>query len=189
MSVLAARLIAGGVLAAENGQPTYESHSWILPETEELIWGSLAFFVIFALLLKFALPPLRAMFAARTERIAKEITQATNARRSAEQAAAEIRQQLGDLEGERQRLLAEADAQAEQLLVDGRARIETEAAELEAKAEADLAAGQTRLGSELQAEVAAIAAAATERLVLRELDEATQRQLVEHFIARVGAAR
>jgi F0F1-type ATP synthase membrane subunit b/b' len=41
----------------------------------------------------------------------------------------------------------------------------------------------------VQAEVAAIAAAATRRLVSSQLDESTQRDLVEQFIVRVGASR
>ena len=39
----------------------------------------------------------------------------------------------------------------------------------------------------LQAEVARLAARATERLVVENLDQATQAELLEQFIARVGA--
>jgi F-type H+-transporting ATPase subunit b len=183
MSVLAS------ILAAEGGAPTYESHHWLFPETKEIIWGGLAFLIIFGGLWKFALPQFKKAFAARTERIEKDLSAAANAKKSAEQSAARIREQLGDLDGERARLIAEAEAQAAQLLVDGRARLDAEAVELEAKATADITVGQGRLAGELQAEVAAIAAAATQRLVASELDDTTQRDLVEQFIARVGAAR
>ena len=82
------------------------------------------------------------------------------AKRDAEAEAAQIRQSLGNIEAERQRLLAEADAQAEALLADGRARLDTEVAELEAKADADIAAGAGRAGDELRAEIARLAGAA-----------------------------
>lgn len=178
--------VRSSVLAAEGA---FESHHWLFPETKEIIWGGLAFLLVFGALWKFALPQFKKAFAARTERIDKDLRGAADARQAAQQAATTIRSQLGDIEAERARLLAEADAQAAQLLVDGRARLDAEAVELEAKAAADLSVGQSRLAGEVQAEVAAIAAAATRRLVSSQLDDSTQRDLVEQFIVRVGASR
>ena len=101
---------------------------------------------------------------------------------------ARIRQSLGNIEAERQRVLAEADAQAEALLADGRARLDTEVAELEAKADTDIAAGAGRAGDELRVEIARLAGAAADLVVERSLDDATQQQLIESFIANVGAS-
>ena len=55
-------------------------------------------------------------------------------------------------------------------------------------ADADIATATTRVVSEIQAEVARVAVAATERLVVDNLDEATQTELIEQFVARVGAS-
>ena len=73
------------------------------------------------------------------------------------------------------------------MLADGRTRLDAEAAELEAKARADIAAGAGRAGDELRGEIARLAGAAADLVVERSLDDATQQQLIEAYIAKVGA--
>ena len=122
----------------DNGQIV--THHWLLPEQSEIIYGTIASLIIFALLYKFAGPPVRKGLIARTERIQAELDASATALAEAEAEAAEIRQALGNIEEERERLLAVADAEAEALLTDGRARLELEIAELESRAAADLEA-------------------------------------------------
>ena len=92
---------------------------------------------------------------------------------------------MGDIDSERQRLLAEADAQAAALLADGRARLDAEVAEMEQKAEADIAAAAGRTADELRNEIARLAAAAADRVVERSLDDATQQRLRSRTTSRV----
>jgi F-type H+-transporting ATPase subunit b len=165
------------------------THHWLFPETFEIIYGGVASLIIFGALYKFALPGIKKSMAARTERIQKEIDAGQAAKAAATADAAKIRSAKGDIEGERARLLAEADAQANDMLTEGRNRLIAEAAELEAKADADIAAMSGRAGAELQAEIARLSAGATDTLIATELDAATQNDLVEAFIAKVGAGR
>jgi F-type H+-transporting ATPase subunit b len=86
-------------------------------------------------------------------------------------------------------LFAEADAQAEALLSEGRARLEAEVAELNARADSDITLAGSRVGDELRAEIARLANAATEQaLASGAVDAATQQDLIESFIQKVGAA-
>jgi F-type H+-transporting ATPase subunit b len=174
-----------GILAAEDPS---QSHNPILPETPELIWGTLSFLVVLFLLWKFAWPAIKKMMADRTARIQAQLDEASTAKSEAESAAASIREAKGDIGAERQRLLADADSQAERLLTDGRARLEQEVAELRSKAASEADTMQGRLQSEVQAEVAAVAARATETLVADSLDNELRQALVEQYIARVGAS-
>ena len=87
-----------------------------LPETAELIWGTAASVIIFAALFKFAGPAIKKAMAARTERIQAELDASAAAKADAETEAANIRRAAGDIESERQRLLADADTQAAALL-------------------------------------------------------------------------
>jgi F-type H+-transporting ATPase subunit b len=184
MSVLAT--IAA--FAAETGVRTQTEHSF-LPEKAEYVYGTIASLVIFFALFKFAGPAIKKGMAARTERIDKELLQAFNSKTQAESEAAKVRADKGDIAAERSRLLADADAQAAQMLTDGRARIETEVADLEAKAGVDIESGRGRVAGELQNEVAALASAATEKIVAGSLDDSTHQDLIESFIAKVGATR
>ena len=173
---------------AEEEHQEFEAHNPWLPETREIVWGSAAFAIILAALVKFAGPAIKKSLQARTDRIAKDIADAEAARAAAETRAAEIRAAKGDIEAERERILAEAEEAAQRVEVEGRARIDAEIAELEARVETEIAGAGGRMAAELQAQVAALAMAASERVVAAELDEATQGELVERFIATVGAS-
>jgi F-type H+-transporting ATPase subunit b len=164
------------------------THHWLLPEQSEIIYGTTASLIIFALLYKFAGPPIKKGLLARTERIQAELDASAAALADADAEAAEIRQAKGDIEEERQRLLAASDTEAEALLIDGRARLEVELAELEARAAADLEAAAGRSGDELRGEMIRVAGAAMEDVVADTLDDATQQELIESFIQRVGAS-
>ena len=75
------------------------------------------------------------------------------------------------------------------MLAEGRARLEQEVAELEARADADIAAGVGRVNDELRGEITRLANDATEQLLaVGAVDSATQQDLIESFISRVGAS-
>jgi F-type H+-transporting ATPase subunit b len=174
------------VLAAEEHTGITTPNVW-LPEWYEIVFGGLASIIVFGALAKFVLPPMKKALKARSEGIAKDLLQAHNNKQNSVNLAATIRSDKGDIEAERARILAEADATAAKVLADGRARIELEASEAESKAQADIAAGQGRIAAEVQGQVAVLAAAATEHVVMGSLDHSTQVRLVEEFIAKVGA--
>lgn len=179
------------ILAAEGGEPIdgARSEHWLWPADAELIYGTIASLLIFAALFKFAGPAVKKAMAARTERIQAELDESAAAKATAEAEAAEIRRAAGDIESERQRLLAEADDQAAALLAEGRARLEQEVADLEARADADIAVAAARANDELRAEISRLASAATDRVLASGvLDDQTQQALIENFIAKVGAS-
>ncbi len=161
----------------------------IFPADAELIYGTIASAIIFGLLWKFAWPAISKAMADRTERIQTELDESAAAKAEAEAEAADIRQAAGDIDAERQRLFAEADQQAEALLADGRARLEQEVADLEARADADIRAAAGRAADELRGEISRLAAGATDRVLSGgAIDDATQQDLIEQFIQKVGAS-
>jgi F-type H+-transporting ATPase subunit b len=159
------------------------------PEGYEMLFGIPASIIVFILLWKFAGPVVRKGMAGRTTRIQGELDGGEAARATAESEAAKIRQAKGDIAAERERLLSEADAQAATLLSDGRQRLTQELAELESRADAEIAAAASRSGDELRAEIARLSAAAVDHVVTGSLDAATHQELIESFIAKVGATR
>jgi F-type H+-transporting ATPase subunit b len=160
----------------------------ILPPVGEIILQTIASAVIFAVLYKFGAPPIKKYYAARSERIQRELDEGVAARVQADADASNIRTSLGDIEAERLRLRVEADVQAVAMLVEGRARLEAEVAELEARAEAELAGMASRSGDELRGEIARHASRAVDIVVTESVDEAAQQELIEDFIRRVGAS-
>jgi len=174
------------LLASED--PT-QTHSWLLPENAEIIYGGLSTIIVVGALVKFAGPMVKKSFAARTEKIQKELDDAAAAKVTAEGDAQNIRKALGDVAGERGRILAEADAQASAVLAEGRTRMTTEIAELEAKAEAEISAARGRGTDELRNEISVLASRATPIVVAATMNEQIHKDLVENFISKVGAGR
>jgi F-type H+-transporting ATPase subunit b len=174
------------LLASED--PTI-THHWLLPETAEIVYGGLASVIVIGALVKFAGPSIKKSFNARTEKIQKELDDAAGAKVTAESDAKNIRAALGDIAGERARMLAEADTQATAVLNEGRVRITAEVAELEAKAEADLNSARGRSSDELRAEIALLSSIATPAVVQATLNDQTKNELIESFISSVGAGR
>ncbi|HRE01070.1 MAG TPA: hypothetical protein PLV68_07195 [Ilumatobacteraceae bacterium] len=184
--------VAFGPFVAEGGGVSVDSegivtHSPIWPEASELIYGTIASLLIFALLFKFAGPAIKKGLAARTAKIQGELDASADAKAAATTEAANIRQAKGDIAAERERMLADADVAAEALVADYEARLDTEIAELRARAQADIATARTREGDELRAEIARYTVAAVDRAVVDSLDAATQQELIESFIQKVGA--
>jgi len=166
-----------------------QTHSWILPETSEIIYGGISSTIVFLLLVKFAFPLAKKALQGRTEKIAKEMSDAEQMRADADTEAGDIRRAVGDISNERTRLMTEADAQAETVLREGRGRITTEVAELEAKAAADLVAAASRIGDELRGEIARLSSTTIDKVVRATLDDKAHQDLVESFINSVGASR
>jgi len=78
MSVLGIIATAGRWVAEEehlytDADGNVVTHSPLLPETAEIIWGGLASVIIFAAIYKFGWPVMKKSFAARTEKIQKEL--------------------------------------------------------------------------------------------------------------------
>ena len=93
------------ILIAAEGTHEAETHSWILPETPEIIYGGIASVLVIGALVKFAGPMVKKSLNARTEKIQKELDDSAAARSTAEGEAAQIRQAAGDIQAERGRLL------------------------------------------------------------------------------------
>ena len=194
MSVLGIIATAGRVMGEDeklyiDADGYVTTHSWLLPEMAEIIYGGIASLIVFWALFKFGGPPIKKAFAARTEKIQKELDNASADKSAAATEASQIREAKGDIEAERARLLSEAESHAAAVLEDGRARLAAEVAEVEAKGVTEIAGAQRRVGDELRAEIARLSSAAVDHVVTGSLDDATQQELIENFIQRVGASQ
>jgi F-type H+-transporting ATPase subunit b len=166
-----------------------EAPNPLLPETNEIIWGALGFIVVFGFLAKFGLPAMRKAMNDRTEKIRGDIQAAENQRAEADQVLAEYRAQLNDAKAEAGRIIEEARQAADQIKRDQEARLQSELAELRTRAVADIDSAKSQAMNDLRGEVAALAVGAAETVVQRNLDSATQTQLVEDYINQVAAQR
>ncbi len=166
-----------------------EAPNPLLPETNEIIWGGLGFIVVFFFIAKFGLPQMRQAMNNRTEKIRGDLQAAEDQRSEADQVLSEYRAQLNDAKSEAGRIIEEARQAADQIKRDQEARLQSELAELRTRAIADIDEAKSRAMQDLRGEVAQLAIGAAETVVQRNLDPATQTQLVEDYINQVAAQR
>ena len=164
-----------------------QSPNKFLPETNEIIWGSIFFAVVAIGLVKFAFPAMKKGMAARSERIAGDVARGEEARAGAEQQRAEFERMLGDAGAERERILADARDQAEVLRRELVARAESEATQLRQRADDDTRLLAQRARADLEAQVASLSVRLAQLLVERSLDDTTQQGLVDHYIQQLSS--
>jgi F-type H+-transporting ATPase subunit b len=161
----------------------------ILPATNELIWGAIAFVLLFALLAKFAYPGIKKGMDDRAEKIRTSIDEAEHAKSDAQRILEEYQRQLNDARSESARIVEEARQAADRLRQDLKRQAETEVGELRARAQEDIQAQVDRAMADLQARVGELAIELAEKVVERSLDRETNMQLIENYINQVGSAR
>ncbi|MXZ77029.1 MAG: F0F1 ATP synthase subunit B [Acidimicrobiia bacterium] len=160
----------------------------ILPERTEIIWGGLAFVILLALMYWKLFPPVKNLMEQRTQRIQDAIDDADRQRAEAAEVKANYEAELADAKAEAARIVDEARDQAATVRADLQARAEADIAEMRERAAADVEASKRQAIADLQSEVSDIALGAAEAVLGRSLeDPEMQRQLVDDYIARVGA--
>jgi F-type H+-transporting ATPase subunit b len=167
----------------------HESPKKFLPETNEIIWGSIFFVVVAFMLGKFAVPAMKKGMGARSERIAGDIARAEETRVGAEAQRTEFERLLGDAGAERERILAAAREQAEVLRRELVARAESDAADLRQRAQDDTRLLVERARADLETQVASLSVQLAQVLVERSLDEQTQQGLVDRYIEQLSSGR
>ncbi|HTL85989.1 MAG TPA: F0F1 ATP synthase subunit B [Acidimicrobiia bacterium] len=152
------------------------------PENNEIIWGSLAFIVLFLAMLKWGVPAVRNMEHAREERIRNDLEGAERARTEAEAEKTQYEAQIANSRNEAGQIIDEARQSAEVVRRDLIAKAEADAQEIRDRAQADIANQRTQAMSQLRSEVAQLSIDLAGRIVERNLDNDTNRQLVDSFI-------
>jgi F-type H+-transporting ATPase subunit b len=161
----------------------------ILPAAEELLWGAVAFIIVFLVLRKFAFPALRKAVEKREQEIQTRLEDAEKAKQEAQQEKDQYEKQIADAKGEANRIVEEARQSAEQVRKDLVAKAEREAEQIVERAQEQLVTEQQRARQELQTELAAMSIELAERVVGKSLDGPTQRELVDAYIKDVGSMK
>jgi F-type H+-transporting ATPase subunit b len=159
----------------------------VLPETAELIFGTLAFLIVLGVLMKVAFPKIRASIEAREKAIAGDLEGAEGQRAEAHKLLEDYKAQLANARSEANKVIEEARQSAEQVRKDLIAKAEEDAKGVVARAQEQIEQDRTRTMSELRGEVADLAVSLAEKVVGRSLDRSSQTQLVDEYIKEVGS--
>jgi F-type H+-transporting ATPase subunit b len=186
------RFMLNGVLLQEeptNGEThtEEETHNPLIPETVELIAGTIAFFLVFFVLWKFAFPRIGAMLRERTAKIQGEMEKAEQTRQEADKILDDYRTQLANARDEANQVIEEARRTAEQLRKDIQERAEKDAEATVARAQEEIRAERDRVVQELRAQVGALSVQLAERVVGASLDAKRHQALIDEYIDQLAS--
>jgi F-type H+-transporting ATPase subunit b len=159
----------------------------LLPATNEIVWGSIGFIVVFVFLAKFGFPAVKDGMNARAERIRNSLDEAERTKTEAQTILDEYQRQLADAKNEAARIVDEARQAADAMRRDLMSKAEAEAQATRERAQADIQTQVERATADLRAQVAQLSVDAAEMVVKNQLtDRDAQLRLVEDYIAQVG---
>lgn len=151
-----------------------------------LIAQIVAFILFVFLFWRYALKPILRVLDQRTERIRESFAAAEQMRRELQATEARNEQLLAEARQEAQQIVANARQASEATIAHAREEAAKQANEYQARAEQTLRQETSRARQELRQEIADLAVTAAGKIVRRELDPATQSQLIQETLAEAG---
>lgn len=166
-------------------QEAVERPSLLSPAGGLMFWTLLVFIVLIFVLGRFAYKPLLAAVEAREQSLQNALDQARRDREEAAKILEEHKRQLDAARGEAQTFIAEGRATAEKMKADMLEATRTQQQELMERAKRDIEHEKTRAIAELRREAVDLAIAGASKVIEKNLDSTSNRQLVESFLSSI----
>ncbi|MEW5868683.1 MAG: F0F1 ATP synthase subunit B [Chloroflexota bacterium] len=154
-----------------------------------LLFQIFNFTIVMVLLYAWAYKPILNMLENRKRKIAQGLEDARVAEQARENAEVDARAILAKAQSEAAEKVREATERAEAVHREALAQAEGEAAKAREAALADVAQERERILSDIRGQVAALAMAATQKLVGEALDKKRQHALIDEFFSGVKAGK
>jgi F-type H+-transporting ATPase subunit b len=159
----------------------------ILPVLNELFWGAICFFGLWALMKFWLLKPIVATMQERAAKVRDDLDQAERAERELESAIEQYGAGLSSAKAEATRTIEDARAQADAHRAAKLAEAEAEVASLRSAAAEEVVTAKADAMAQLRGGVAQIAVDAASAVVQKPLDPAAQMQVIEDYVNRAGS--
>ncbi len=163
--------------------------SLITPDPGTIIWTVITFAILAALLGKFAWKPLLQVLEEREKTVRDSLEQARKARAEAEETLRRNQEALANARRETAALIEQGKREAETLKGEIVAQARREAQDLVEQGKRQVQYAQKQAIEQLRGQVADLAIQAAERLIVRSLDEKSQRELVDEYVRSLPAMR
>jgi len=151
-------------------------------------WEGIGLLIVIAFFLWWRVPAfLAAALDRRAEAIVKELEQASQIRKEAEQVLIEYRQKATAAKSEAEHILQETKAEAERYAAEARAQLQAQMERRAKMAEQQIAQAEARAMAEIREAAANAAAAAAEKLIAAHLDDSKSRALIDSSIKDLAA--
>jgi F-type H+-transporting ATPase subunit b len=167
-----------------------QSGNPLVPSWTEVIWGGIAFLIVFVALWKLLLPRISTVLEERTEKIEGGLQKAEELQVEATRTLERYQAQLADARHEAARLREEAREQGAGIIAELREQAQVEARRITEAAQAQIAADRQQAFASLRAEIGVLSVQLASKIVGESLDdEARQSRVVDRFLADLEASQ
>jgi len=150
-----------------------------------LIGQTIAMIVFVWFCMKFVWPPIVAIIEERQTQIADGLAAAEKGSRSLEEAQAQITSIVEDARGQARQIVDQANQRANAIVEEAREGAVKERDRILASAQAEVEQEVNRARDELRGQVAAIAVAGAEKILAREIDSNSHRELLDQLAGEI----
>ena len=179
---------ANAVLPAtsEGGE---ESGNMLLPETSDLVWGTVAFVIIAVVLLRYALPRFTKVLDERTRRIEEGLELADKAKEDHSNAELKAARLVEDARRDAAKIREDAQVQAQEIVAAAREAAQGEAGKALDAAERQIQADKQAAQISLRTDVGLLASSLAEKIVGEQLkDTELSARVIDRFLDDLEAA-
>ena len=159
------------------------------PKGGLMFWTLLIFVALFFILSRTAFGPITEAVAARERALQEAIDQAKLDREAAAKILAEHTAQLEGARAEAQRIIAEGRAVGDKLRAEMLEETRTQQQDMLDRARREIQTEKTNAIAELREEAVDLALAGASKVIEKNLDDPTNRKLVESFLAGAGVQK
>lgn len=177
-------------LVLGSAAPAYAAEGGGLLSINEglIVWTILIFVIVFAILAKFAFPPILGAVEARERHLAELAAGAERDRAEAATLLEQTRREMDETRARIQTALAESRTEVERMKADILAEARREQEEMMLRARRDVASERAAALDTVRRDAVDLAIAAAEKLVRRNLDAEDNRRLVREFLGQASGA-
>lgn len=187
MQLTASTLTAAPVVTAVEADPEASALP-ILPYLPELIFGLVAFGILYWVVAKFVVPNLEKAYAERTAAIEGGMQQAEKAQQEAEAALREYKAQLAEARDEAARIREDAKQQGATIIGEMREQAQAEANRITETATKQIEAERQQAMISLRGDVGRLSTELAGRIVGESLEDQTRQSgIVDRFLAELEA--
>ena len=182
-------MLTAYAVRAVDAEAEAESHSVLIPELPDLIWGTIAFVIILGFMLWKFVPSINAALDARSDAIAGGIKRADEAQAEAQAALAKYTAQLAEARGEAGKIREQARVDAAAIVAEAKEQAAIEAARIAATAQAQIEAERTAARASVRSEVGTLAIDLASGVIGESLsDDKRASSIVDRFLADLAAS-
>ena len=175
--------LASGAAVASSGDASSMGQKLIEPHFGTIFWTLITFILMLVVLRKYAWGPLLSALDAREKSISDSLEQARNEREEAETLVQEHRDLVSQARRERAEALALGQRDAEKVGAEILEEARRQREQVLKQTEEQVESAMTQARAEMRGITADLAIQAAEKLLTKNLDDATQRELVEAYLA------